>query len=125
MKDEELNKESTKEVKQLLADLRDSKGINRQVLETRNIKASIDLSNATLKKLKSDVWRNVLYIFIGAILGYMSSIINQAKSTKEIELMNKLLLEKEKQSINFQTGLNEMHLELSSLKKELDSLNNK
>jgi len=48
--------------------------------------------------------------------------LSKDKTTKAIELMNTLMLEKQKQDSDFQTEVHQMRLELSSLRKELDSL---
>jgi hypothetical protein len=104
----------------------DSHGINRKLIETKNLKTNTDLALATLKKLKNDFWQNVLFIIIGAVLGYFptfyQSSTNENKMIEVIKLLNKQSLEKERKYYNYQTDVRQMRFELSSIKKELDSL---
>ena len=118
----EKNKKSANDLKGFFSDLKDSKGISKQLLEVRNIKANTKLAQETLKKLKSDFWQNIFFIILGVVIGYLPNLLSKDKTTKAIELMNTLMLEKQKQDSDFQTEVHQMRLELSSLRKELDSL---
>ena len=119
---EETRKQLDPKIVEWLDNVRDAKGLNRQVLEVENIKTNIRLATETLKKLKSDFWHNIFFIVLGVVIGYLPNLLNEDKTTKAIELMNTLMLEKQKQYEDFQTEARQMRLELSSLKKELDSL---
>lgn len=115
-------KEGLKEIENLV----DSHGINRKIIETKNLKTNTELALATLKKLKNDFWQNVLFIIIGAVLGYFPTFYQSSndenKMIEVIKLLNKQSLEKERKYYNSQTDVHQMRSELTSLKKELDSL---
>jgi hypothetical protein len=94
-----------------------------------NIKIEKELNNnikiLTEKSLKNDFLKNIFYIFIGGLIGLMSSYIlttTQSKSEDRIIQLSKLLNEKNESKVDFQKHLNDMNIELLSLKKGIDSL---
>jgi hypothetical protein len=119
---EENRKQLDPKMVEWLDNVKDSKGLNRQVLEVENIKTNTKLATETLKKLKSDFWQNIFFIILGVAIGYLPNLLSEDKTTEAIELMNTLMIEKQKQHEDFQTEAHQMRLELSSLKKEIDSL---
>ena len=122
--EKEYEKLLSKESLDIINDARDTKGVRRQLLEVQNIKANTKLATETIKKLKYDFWRNILFIIIGVIIGYVPNLLSEDKTTKAIELMNTLMLEKQKQYEDFQIETNQMHLEIEFLKKEIESIKN-
>lgn len=115
-------KEGLKEVENLV----DSHGVNRKIIETKNLKANTELALATLKSSKSEFWKNLLLVIIGAVLGYFPTFYQSSKNENKIieviELLNKQLLEKNEINSSFQTDVQQMRLELTLLKKELESI---
>jgi len=117
------NKNSEREeTKELLQNLHDRKGLNREILEVKNIRANTNLALATLDKLKSDLWRNLLYILVGAIIGYLPNLLSEDKTTKELELIRKSITSKNEFEIENQAYLEQMRSEIKSLKSKIDSL---
>ena len=108
--------EGLKEIENLV----DSHGINRKIIETKNLKTNTELALATLKKLKRDFWYNIIYIFLGFALGFIPTKLTEDKNLNTIELMNKQLLEKNEQQTHFEIEFQKMRLELSSIKKEME-----
>jgi hypothetical protein len=119
---EDIIKAVEKEGFEAVENIVDSHGINRKIIETKNLKTNTELALATLKKLKNDFWFNIFYIFLGFALGFVPASMNEDKTTKAIELSNKLLLEKNELQKHYETEVHQMRFELSSIKKELDSL---
>ncbi len=109
-------KEGLKEIENLV----DSHGINRKMIETKNLKTNTELALATLKKFKNDFWYNIFYIVFGFLLGFIPVKLNEDKNSKAIELLNKQLIEKNEINNNFQTDVQQMRLELISIKKEME-----
>ena len=99
-----------------------------------NIKIGNDLDNEikffTGKRLKDDVNNNIKYIALGGFIGLITSIsttVLTLKATpdntiKYIEQLNKLTSEKTEHDYNLQKHLNDMNIELSLLKNQIDSL---
>jgi len=71
---------------------------------------------------------NIIYIFLGGLIGFISSYTltsYQSKSEERIIELSKLLLEKNESQTDFQKRLNDMNKEIFSLRKELDYLKSK
>ena len=98
-----------------------------KLLEIRSLKSGIELSKATLENIKNDFKRNIFYVLLGGLIGFISSYTLtsfQSQSEERITELSKLLNEKNGQQSDFQKHLNDMNTELLSLKKELDSIKN-
>tara|TARA_R110002167_G_C12475383_1_gene634058 strand:- start:54 stop:524 length:471 start_codon:yes stop_codon:yes gene_type:complete len=103
-------------------------GSELKLLEIRDLKNSIELSRQTINNLKNDFKRNIFYVFLGGLIGIISSFLllkYQSTSEERIIQLSKLLTEKNEQQSDFQKRLNDMNKELFSLRKELDSLKKK
>ena len=99
-----------------------------KLLEIRSLRTGVELSKQTLINLKSDFKRNIFYILVGGLIGFISSYTLttfQSKSEERIIELSKLLNGKNEQQSDFQKRLNDMNKELFSLRKELDSLKKK
>jgi hypothetical protein len=96
-----------------------------KLLEIRSLKNGIELSKKTIDSLKNDFKRNMFYIFIGGLIGFISSYTLtsfQSKSEERIIELSKLLNGRNESQSDFQKRLNDMSTELFSLKTEIDSL---
>jgi DNA repair exonuclease SbcCD ATPase subunit len=116
------NERLNKQAVNLIQDITDSKGLNKDLLVTRNIKANTNLAIKTLDRLKYDVYRNLIYIAIGGFFGFLPTIVSEDKTTTEEILLNKLISSKNEFQIQNKTYLLQMHSEITSLRKEIDSL---
>ena len=119
------NERLNKQAANLIQDITDSKGLNKDLLVTRNIKANTDLAIKTLDRLKHDVYRNLIYIFIGGFFGLLPTILSEDKTTTEEILLNKLISSKNEFQIQNKIYLLQMRSEITSLRKEIDSLKGK
>jgi hypothetical protein len=102
------------------------KGIPKEVLEY--LEHNTELAKVAINSHKSDFKMNIIYIFLGGLIGFISSYTltsYQSKSEERIIELSKLLLEKNEPQTDFQKHLNDMNKEVSSLRKELDYLKNK
>ena len=101
------------------------KGMPKEVLEY--LEHNTKLAKIAIESHKSDFKMNIIYIFLGGLIGFISSYTLasfQSKSEERIIQLSKLLLEKNEQQSDFQKRLNDMSKEIFSLRKELDSLKN-
>lgn len=99
-----------------------------------NIKVGKDLDGTiktlTSRRLENDVKNNLLYILLGGFIGLITSIsttvltlkVTPDNTIKYIEQLNKLTSEKTERDYNLQKHLNDMNIELSLLKNQIDSL---
>ena len=99
-----------------------AKGVERKLLEADTLLLNNDLARETLKKLKKDFWFNIFYIVLGFALGFVPLSMKQDKSTSAIIELTKSINEKNAQKIEIQTEFHKMRLEITSLRKELESL---
>ena len=103
-------------------------GSELKLLEIRDLKNSIELSKRAIDNLKNEFKRNIFYVLLGGLIGFISSYTLttfQSKSEERIIELSKLLNEKNEQQTDFQKHLNDMSKEIFSLQKELDSLKKK
>jgi len=101
------------------------KGMPKEVFEY--LEHNTKLAKVAIESHKSDFKMNIIYIFLGGLIGFISSYTLasvQSKSEERIIQLSKLLLEKNEQQSDFQKRLNDMNKEIFSLQKELDSLKN-
>ncbi|MBU3012287.1 hypothetical protein KO506_12800 [Polaribacter vadi] len=93
-------------------------------LENIRTEKDLDLTikELTNKRLKYDILYNIMYIFIGASIGLLTTLARPDNTEKYIEQLNKLSFEKTELNDSFQKRLNDMNIELSLLKNEIDTL---
>jgi hypothetical protein len=107
---------------EFLDNIMDAKGTRRDLIEVTNIKRNTELAVATLKKIKSEFWFNILYIVVGFVLGLLPTIMSESKEKVTIELLNILAVERSEQQKRSEIDAQKMRSEISFLKRELDSL---
>lgn len=105
-------------------DFVNTQGLNKELLQSQNLRLNTELAKLTIEKLKTDFNKNIILIIIGVVIGYIPNLLNEDKTTEVIELLTKSKLETQQINYNFQTDIQKMRLELISLKKEIDSLKN-
>jgi hypothetical protein len=101
-------------------------GIPKEILDY--LEYNTELAKVAINSHKSDFKINIIYIFLGGLIGFISSYSLtkfQSKSEERIIELSKLLNGKNEKQSDFQKHLNDMSKELFSLRKELDSLKNK
>ncbi|SDW98019.1 hypothetical protein SAMN05444411_102592 [Lutibacter oricola] len=103
----------------------------KKYLENIRTEKNLDstIKQLTSKRLKNDVWYNIMYVGLGGIIGIITSIgveLVKPKSVEEdIVKLHKSAFDKVVRDDNFQKRLNDMNTELLSLKNKLDSLKQK
>jgi len=112
------------EIDDLFKNAKDSTGFNRSLLEVKNLKAVTNLAIEMRNKLKTDFWYNMIYLLIGSILTYTITFLSSGNKQSELIELTRLITEKNAQEIQTQTEVRQMRLEITSLRKELDSLKN-
>jgi hypothetical protein len=125
-----MSKKETKEAIDVIRDfntmLGDENGnSDLKLLEIRSLRTGVALSKQALINLKNEFKRNIFYILVGGLIGFISSYMLlkfQSKSEERIIELSKLLNEKNESKVDFQKHLNDTNIELLSLKKEIDSL---
>jgi ribosomal protein S8 len=98
-----------------------------KLLEIRSLKNGIELSKQTIESLKNDFKRNIFYVLLGGLIGFISSYSLtkfQSKSEERIVQLSKLLNEKNEQQADFQKRLTDMNNAILELQTDLDSLKN-
>jgi hypothetical protein len=98
-------------------------GIPKEVLEY--LESNTKLAIVAIDSHKSNFKMNIIYIFLGGLIGFISSFTltsYQSKSEERIIELSKLLNEKNEPQSDFQKRLNDMNIELYYLRKEIDSL---
>jgi len=104
-----------------MKELMQTKGIHRQVLEVRNLKAVTELCVKTTKNLKYQNITNLFYAVAGSLITFFITNYYSTKSkTESIEMM-KLLVEKDSLKNNFETYRYETNKKLLELKSQLEA----
>ncbi|MCF7568253.1 hypothetical protein L3X37_07740 [Sabulilitoribacter arenilitoris] len=78
----------------------------------------------TSKRLKYDVWFNIMYVLIGASIGLITTLVQPDNATKYIEELHKSASDRDERDDNFQKRLTDMNTIILELKNELDSSKN-
>jgi len=65
-----------------------------------------------------------MYVIIGGAIGLGTTMATQENKGEEIERLHKSAYELNDRHDSLKIGLQQMHLELTSLKKQVDSLKN-
>ncbi|WP_370175631.1 hypothetical protein [Leeuwenhoekiella palythoae] len=98
-----------------------------KLLEIRSLKNGIELSKQTIESLKNDFKRNIFYVLLGGLIGFITSYslsTIQSKREDRIVELSKLLTEKNEQQADFQQHMADMNTLILELKTEIDSLKN-
>jgi hypothetical protein len=105
-----------------LKEILQTKGVHRDILEVRNLKAVTELCIKTTKSLKYQTFTNVLCITFGALFSFF--LTNYYSKDNETVLKDVSNLKDEKNEIknDFKTYRNETNKQLFELKKQLDKL---
>ena len=95
-----------------------------QYLSNKRTEKDLDstIKNLTSKRLKYDVLYNIMYVLIGALISFITILVQPDNSEKYIEQLNKLSSEKTELNDSFEKRLNDMNTLTLELKKEIDSL---
>jgi hypothetical protein len=80
------------------------------------------IKELTGKRLKYDILYNIMYVLIGALISFITILVQPDNSEKYIKQLNKLSSEKNELNDSFEKRLNDMNTLTLELKKEIDSL---
>ncbi len=82
----------------------------------------------TSKRLKNEIWHNLMYVtvggIIGGLIGLLTLLVSPNNTEKLIQELHKTVEQKGDNNDNFQTDIQQMRSEIISLKTEVDSLRN-
>ncbi|WP_445734785.1 hypothetical protein [Mariniflexile sp.] len=95
-----------------------------------NIRLDKDLEKTikdlTKKSLKNQIWYNIMYVtvggIIGGLIGLLTLLVSPNNTEKLIQELHKMAKQKADNDDNFQTDIQQMRLEITSLEKQVDSL---
>jgi hypothetical protein len=101
-------------------------GIEKYLLNVSTEKdLDITIKELTSKRLKYDVLYNIMYVLFGGLIGIITILVQPDNSKEYIKEIHKSASEKVEHNDNFQKHLNDINIEILSLKKEVNSIKNK
>lgn len=93
-------------------------GIEKYLLNVSTEKdLDITIKELTSKRLKYDVLYNIMYVLFGGLIGIITILVQPDNSKEYIKEIHKLASEKVEHNDNFQKHLNDINIEILSLKK--------
>jgi len=122
-------KKSLKDFEEISQAFTDLEPNNKKILESRALRANLNLTRETLSKLKKEDFKTVRNILIGAGLSFILTISIQLifanNRQQESTELQTLIIEQNKILIQSQIDYQKVSLDILSLKKEIDSLKGK
>lgn len=80
------------------------------------------IKQLTSKRLKYEIWYNLMYVVFGAIIGIFPTLVKPDNSERNIQELNKTVKQEAYNDDSFQTDIQQMRSEITSLQKQIDSL---
>ncbi|MEZ4793465.1 MAG: hypothetical protein R2783_08415 [Gelidibacter sp.] len=101
-------------------------GSVEKYLENLRLEKELDgtIKRLTGKRLKYEIWNNIIYVLIGAVLASVPNLVNEAKNSKEVESLTKSISEINELKSNYQKQLNHTNTLILELKNEVNDLKN-
>lgn len=115
LQDDYIGEDVPEHVKEIIQ----TKGVHREILEVRNLKAVTELCIKTTKNLKYQTLTNIFCIMFGAIFSFALTQYYSKTEKAELKKLNDLTNENNKLSDDFQTYRYETNLQLLGLKNQL------
>lgn len=103
-----------------LKEIMQTKGIHRQILEVKNLKAVTELCIKTTKNLKYQTLNNITCIAFGAVLSFGLNYYYSKDEKSTTLIIHSLLIENTKLTNDFQTYRYATNKQLLELKKQLE-----
>lgn len=103
-----------------LKEIMQTKGIHRQILEVKNLKAVTELCIKTTKNLKYQTLNNIICIAFGAVLSFGLNYYYSKDEKSTTLIIHSLLIENTKLTNDFQTYRYATNKQLLELKKQLE-----
>lgn len=102
-----------------IKELMQTKGIHRDVLEVRNLKAVTELANESVKSLKNQTWVNLAFLVFGSLFtAFITYLFDDKKNEAQIELIHNQKVEIDSLKNDFQTYRYELNNQLHELKNQ-------
>ncbi len=104
-------------------ELLQTRGINRELLEVKNLNAVTNLAIESVKSLKNQTWVNLAFLVFGSLLtAFITNLFDDKKNEVQIELIHNQTLEINDLKKDYKNNLNEMNIQLLVLKNQLNTI---
>lgn len=108
------------DVPEYLKEILQTKGIHREVLEVRTLKAVTLLATETIKSLKYQTWINLGFLIFGSLFtAFTSNLFDDKKIEAQSKLIHSQKTEIDSLKNDFQTYRYEMRNQLHELKNQI------
>lgn len=107
------------DVPEYLKEILETRGVNRDVLEVRNLKAVTLLATETVKSLKNQTWINLCFLIFGSLVtAFTANLFGDKKIEDQLKLIHSQQTEIDSLKNDFQTYRYELNNQLLELKNQ-------
>jgi|GEM_PF-6607249 len=107
----------------ILLEYQESIGLNKNLLEARNLKAVTELAIQSTKSLKRQNLINFCFLIFGSLFTFfITNLFGNKDNSELLRLLNNQNTEITYLKKNFQNNLNEQNIKLLELKKQVSEL---
>ena len=89
-------------------------------IEIDNLKSTTELNNATIRRLKFETLRNIIFLLIGAIITLITTKLNSLNEHVQSKSDNKKIIKLNQLVKSNQLHIKKIQLELNKLKKNIN-----
>jgi hypothetical protein len=117
-----MDKEDAKYFSDAFLDFKNSDGVNKKMLEAKNLRISLALSELAIKNAKNSFRKSLSLILIGALIALVPTFIDVLKPSSEEIFKNRIDSERKAFENRMQSELQQMRSNTISLEDEIRTL---